>query len=141
MQFNPPLTYIDDDGAEYQYDSVEFLAQDVEFVNDFHQEYKCHDAVGQRFRLVVSAMRLLLLQAVPDNFRVEGLEIREARVGGSNACVEVFANSPLRCLVRQAGPVWEYADPAAVEGAPGRVSGEMSPEKFDSLWVKSAEKI
>ena len=139
MQFAPPLIYTDDDGTEYEYESVEFLAEDVEFANDYHGDYKCHDAAGQRFRLIVSGMRLLLFQPVPSHFQVDRLQIRQTRLEGSEVLIEVFEGSPLRRLVRDTDSSWEHVDTPSVEGASDGAPAEMSAEQFDAVWVKSAE--
>ncbi|MFH8702077.1 hypothetical protein [Streptomyces chartreusis] len=140
MQFAAPLTYTDDDGIEYEYETVEFLAEDVEFANDYHNDYKCYDAAGQRFRLVISGMRLLLIQPVPAGFQVVGIQIRQAHFEGNEFLTETFEGSPLRCLVRRNNSRWEHLDPFSIDSATDGAAAEMSPERFDALWVESAEK-
>ncbi|MEU9602766.1 hypothetical protein AB0E06_39015 [Streptomyces sp. NPDC048109] len=139
MQFTPPITYTDDDGTEYEYDSFEFLAQDVEFANDFNHDYKCRDATGQRFRLIVSGMTLLLAQPVPNDFTASRLELREFPLRESVALTEEFQGIPLRLLVRDHRSAWKPMDLSRIDSVHDKVVSEVSLEEFDDMWVRGME--
>jgi hypothetical protein len=136
--FTPPFIYTDDDGIAYTYDSLEYLAQDVEFANDFENDYQCRDAQGARIRIVVSRMSALLAQVVPDEFTIDDLRIHQGEVGGSPAMIEVFNEIALRGLTRKGDGSWRTTPLEGEEVTVGPLDGSLKADEFNKIWTNTA---
>lgn len=137
-QLTPPFTYIDDDGIAYEYDSLELLESDVEFASDFDNPYHCTDSEGHRVRLIVWGMKALLAQPVPQEFTRQGITVRAAKNVDREALIEIFADQPLRTLVRKASSEWTPVLPESLDTEEFATSSQnVAPEEFDKIWMEA----
>ncbi|MER6037921.1 hypothetical protein ABT133_29100 [Streptomyces sp. NPDC001835] len=93
-----PLIYTDEEGVAHIARTAEELALIAEFVDDWDPPYTCVDATGQRIRLIVWALQVVLEQPVPARFDPQKLRVEEVEAGEEVISVEFYEESALRAL-------------------------------------------
>ncbi len=136
-----PLRLTDEEGVHHRLPDPLAVEQALEFWDD-DEEYYCIDADGQRVRLIVWSLRLLVCQHVALDYSPQDLEIAAQQTGPERQrLVEVHLGRVLRALeVSPEGtavepPTWEDGKPSdALQGVSGPVRGERV-RRFHNRWM------
>lgn len=132
-----PISFSADEYPAATYRAADELAADIEFLDDT-ESYVARDASGRRVRLLVSEMRLLLCQVVPDGFSASQLVVLSEHdpTGTLIAEHEILGDAALRSVLvvpmLQALPA-EWSESSNPPNGPLRLS-QRSPRDFDNEW-------
>jgi hypothetical protein len=138
-----PLTFAASGLDKESYGGPDELAADVEFLRDTDDPYLAVDSNGQRVRLIIWNLELLLCAVVPMNFDPENLQI--SRIRGSVGEVMIEADRQGTChrtLTIKGRTRVEGFEPRTWSEpvAASSTLGEVMPGKwqqFDEAWLRA----
>lgn len=139
-----PLTFEDDCGGAAVFATPDEVTVNVEFLDDDDPPYRCTDADGNRTRLIVWNLELLLCHRVPSDWSPSQLQFLEVTRGHHRGSyVEVQGERVVRALVATGASLltaepraWGDEVPAAVTRNTSE-SMDLGRREFHQEWMRA----